>query len=96
MNLGQAEKQIKKTIGKFINPKDYKIFIFGSRAKEKARKFSDYDIGIMGKRPLSFEKMALIEDALEESDLPFRVDLIDFHSVTKEFKKSVAAKIKII
>lgn len=96
MSSKQTEKQIKKIISKFINSKDYKIFIFGSRAKERARKFSDYDIGIVGKRPLSFEKMALIEDALEESDLPFRVDLIDFHSVTKEFKKSAAAKIRMI
>ena len=45
----KAELEIKKIIFQFLNPKEYQVFIFGSRAKGKAKKYSDYDIGILGK-----------------------------------------------
>ena len=63
--IKKAEKEIKKIIFRFLNPKEYQIFIFGSRATRKAKKFSDYDIGIFGKKPVSFETLGLIDEAFE-------------------------------
>ena len=40
------EKEIKKLIFQFLDSKKHKAFIFGSRAVGKAKKYSDYDIGI--------------------------------------------------
>jgi len=90
----KVESEIKKIIFQFLDPKKYKVFIFGSRAKEKARKYSDYDIGISGKRPLPSYLKVLIEEALEESDLPFKVDIVDFSKVSKDFKKVALKNIK--
>ncbi|MCD5396109.1 MAG: nucleotidyltransferase domain-containing protein, partial [Candidatus Pacebacteria bacterium] len=73
MDQKTAEKIIKEIIFRFLNPKEYEVFIFGSRATKKAKKFSDYDIGVFGKKPLSGKQLTLIEEALEESDLPFKV-----------------------
>ena len=70
------------------------VFIFGSRAKGKARKFSDYDIGVTGKKPLNFKKIAQINEELEESDLPYRVDVVDFSTVSKSFKNIALSKLK--
>ena len=90
----KVELEIKKIIFQFLDPKKYKVFIFGSRAKGKARKYSDYDIGILGKRPLPSYLKVLIEEALEESNLPFKVDIVDFSNVSEDFKKVALKKIK--
>jgi hypothetical protein len=95
-NENEVLKEIKKIIGKYIDLKKYDIFIFGSRVDGKARKFSDYDIGILGKKVLPFDKMALIKDELEESDLPYRVDVVDFRLVSKDFREVALLKIKKI
>ena len=92
----KTEQEIKDIIFQFLNPKEYQIFIFGSRVFGKARKFSDYDIGIWSKnkRPLSSRNKILIEDALEESNLPYKVDVVDFSLVSSGFRKVALSKIK--
>ncbi len=88
------EKEIRDIVFKFINPNEYKIFIFGSRATGKARKFSDYDVGIMGKKPVKWKTLSLIDEVFEESDFPFKVDLVDFSLASDKFKKTALLKIK--
>jgi len=61
----KAEAEIKKIIFQFLNPKDYQVFIFGSRVTGKAKKFSDYDVGIFGKKPVPWHVLSEIEEALE-------------------------------
>lgn len=57
-----------------------KIFIFGSRAKETNRKFSDIDIAI--KDPdLNFKSLAAVRFALEESGLPYKVDVVNYNDL---------------
>jgi len=85
MNSHKAEQLIKEIIVRFLNPREYKVFLFGSRANNRARKFSDFDVGIQGKKPVSPKILTSIRDMLEESDLPYTVDVIDFSSVSKNF-----------
>lgn len=94
MRAKTAEKEIKNILQKFIDFKKSKVFVFGSRAKGKARKFSDYDIGIIDQKPLDLEKISLIKGEFEESDLPYRVDIVDFSIVSKNFRNIALSKIK--
>jgi len=90
----KIEKEIKKIIFRFLNKKDYQVFIFGSRAKGKAKRYSDYDIGIFGKRPVKWNILAKIEETLEESNLPYKVEVVDFSFVSPEFRNVALSKIK--
>ena len=90
----KEEKEIKKIIYRFLDPKKYQIFIFGSRASGRAKKYSDYDIGIWGKRRLPSEIKVFIEEALENSDLPVKVDIVDFSLVSPGFRKIALSKTK--
>lgn len=76
--------QIKQLIQTEIPPK-VRVFIFGSAARDD--RFHDLDIGIEG---LS-DKISLgqLRDRLEDSTLPYSVDLIDFDRVDEDFKQSV-------
>ncbi len=90
--MKKAEKEIKKIIHSFINSSQYRVFVFGSRATGKAKRYSDYDIGIIGKKPLPSKIKVLIEEALEESDLPFKVDIVDFSQLSSGFKEVALGK----
>ena len=92
----KTAKEIKDIISRFLDPKEYQVFIFGSRATGKAEKYSDYDIGIFGEKPISFETLGLIDEAFENSDLPYIINVVDFSMVPKNFKKIALSKIKIL
>jgi predicted nucleotidyltransferase len=69
-------------------PKDkYVVFLFGSRANGKSKRTSDIDVGVYGET--SFPRMikSNMEEELEESSIPYYVDIIDFKNVSEEFKK---------
>ena len=50
---------------------------FGSRVTGRAWRYSDLDLVVMGDEPLPDLVRANLVADLEESDLPFRVDLIE-------------------
>jgi hypothetical protein len=41
---------------------------------------------ICGKEKLDWKLLASLKDALMESDLPFRVDVLDYHSAPEHFR----------
>jgi uncharacterized protein len=90
----KTEEKIKDIIFRFLDSKEYEVFIFGSRVKGKAKKYSDYDIGIKGKKAVPGYILTMIEEALEESDLPYKVDIVDFSLVSPEFSQIALSKIK--
>lgn len=85
-------KTLKEIIFHFLDSKKDKAFIFGSRAGNKAYKFSDIDIGIESPRKIPWHQLIAIEGAFEESDLPFTVDVVDFNAVSGKFKKLAKKK----
>lgn len=86
--LDKATKaEVKKIIYSFLNPKTDRVFIFGSQVAGKTRKFSDIDIGIKSSKAIPWWKLAAIDEALEESNLPYTVDVVDFNLVSEKFKK---------
>lgn len=67
------------------------VRVFGSRARGDARVLSDLDLLLLPPEPLSALERFFLRDEFSESDLPFRVDIVDgggykfrvppFHSV---------------
>lgn len=73
-----------------------KIFLFGSRATGQARRGSDADIGIESMDAETFRKLKIQFDAFwEDSNIPFRVELVHFDTAGEEFKKQ-ALKDRVI
>lgn len=71
-------------------PEVIEVWIFGSRAKGNYKTGSDIDLAIM-KGKVSQKIIANILSECEESSLPNRVDLIDFHALkTKEFIEHIS------
>lgn len=68
---------------------DYAFFVFGSRITEKTKKFSDLDLLYFDDIPSSI--ILKIEEAFEESDLPFKVDLVNYHKCDKDFQNIIGS-----
>jgi uncharacterized protein len=58
--------------------------VFGSRTKGKSKKFSDLDICL--KDSIKGSEYELLKEAFEESNLPFKVDLIEYDMISPFFK----------
>jgi type I restriction enzyme S subunit len=80
---------ISETIRKFFPKNEYKILIFGSYPRKSANEFSDIDIAIKGSNKLPLLQWQLMEEEFSESELPKKVDLVDYQRVAKSFQKII-------
>lgn len=78
--------QIKKIIARNLDLSEYRLFLFGSRASGKNAEYSDFDIGVIGEKPLPSSLKINIEGDLEDSDIPMKVDIVDFYQMPEKFK----------
>jgi hypothetical protein len=47
------------------------------------------DLALVSRQPLPSETLWALRESFSESDLPFRVDVIDLSAVSREFKSVV-------
>ena len=62
---------------------------FGSRATWTAKDYSDLDLAIVGKGPLDWKMLGHLKEAFEESNLPMRVDVLDWNSISENFRRAI-------
>ena len=85
---------IRNIVLSHIEPSEHFVFLFGSRAWGANKKYTDVDIGILGNKPIGKIYYKIVND-LEESIVPYKVDIIDFSLVDEKFKKNALKKIEI-
>jgi predicted nucleotidyltransferase len=67
-------------------PEPSRVWVFGSRATGCARRYSDLDLAIDAGRELSLDEMAGLSEAFSDSDLPYRVDVVDWRAIDNRFR----------
>ncbi|MFA5945997.1 MAG: nucleotidyltransferase domain-containing protein [Patescibacteria group bacterium] len=88
MSLTEEQKRIVLDILHRLVP-DCQVSVFGSRAKGTRKPFADLDLLISGQKPLTLSTRAKLRDAFSESDLTFRVDVVDEKSASAEFLNAI-------
>lgn len=66
---------------------EYDFFAFGSRVTGKHKTFSDLDLFYNQDIPLNI--IFKLEEEFEESDLPYKIDLINYNKCDPSFKESI-------
>ena len=69
---------------------------FGSRVTWTAKDYSDLDLVVVGERALDLDALRHLKEAFEESDLPFRVDVLDWHAISSTFRKVIEKKYEVV
>jgi type I restriction enzyme, S subunit len=67
----------------------HEVWVFGSRAKWTAKEYSDLDLAIVGEVPLDLAVSAALADDFAESDLPFKVDVVDWATTSASFREVI-------
>ncbi len=62
------------------------IFLFGSFAQNKARMSSDVDVCLKSEKKIDYKILSKIKSDLHDSNIPYKVDLVDFHNLDQSFK----------
>ena len=84
IQMEEKDYQILKQIfGKY----PYTFYVYGSRVKGTARKFSDLDVCYQEDIPLAV--ISDIREELEESDLPFIVELVNWKHMRTSFQEMI-------
>jgi predicted nucleotidyltransferase len=86
IDLSPEALDIVRTILRMHLPSDAQAWVFGSRATGTARRYSDLDLALEADEPISLDVIALVATALSESELPFKVDVLDLHTVEPRFR----------
>ena len=75
---------------------DREVRVFGSRITGNAKKFSDLDLVIMGDDPVEASVHADLAEDFRESDLPFKVDIIDWATTKEHFRRIIDREFVVI
>lgn len=81
--------ELKGMVVDFFKDKPVKVYLFGSRARKDARPTSDVDIAVEAIKKIDSSLLSQLKDILEESHIPYRVDVVDFNSANKTMQKSI-------
>lgn len=68
------------------------VHAFGSRVSGTAKTYSDLDIALITDTPLPVAQVADLAEAFALSDLPFRVDIVEWARIADDFRAVIAAR----
>ncbi len=80
--------QIKAILMRALGGKPCLVYLFGSRATGAARPASDFDIAVLADEDISRE-LSTARDMLEDSNIPFKVDVVDLGATSASFRQAV-------
>ena len=75
---------------------DVEVRLFGSRHKGIVKPYSDLDIVLVGEQKLDWLEVSRLREAFAESELPYRVDLLDWFAISPAFQQVIAQGYTVI
>lgn len=92
MDRGISEQHvdtIRSIIQRLLCGRSCEIYLFGSRIVGEPDEGSELDILIEAEGEIDLATMALIEEGFDNSDLPDRVDLLDYDRTSSKFLSTI-------
>jgi predicted nucleotidyltransferase len=85
----RALERVREIIGQVLGDCDARVYLFGSSATGRVRRSSDIDIAIDPLRVLPSALLSELRERLEESEVPYDVDIVDLSAASPEIRASV-------
>ena len=93
--IEKRHQEIMTNILKYYVAKN-QVWVFGSRSGGSPKPHSDVDLVIIDPPLISEKTLSLIRLELDDSNLPFRVDVSVWSQLSERFQRSVEAKHSIL
>ncbi len=91
-NIEKDLNQVKRLVLKGLQGHDVQVLLFGSRATGKAGRSSDIDVAVLPREELPVGLLSRIRERLQESHVPFSVELVDLSQTDEVFRNRVLAE----
>ena len=85
--IEQDKRKLIEIVFKYL-PKA-RIFLYGSRARNDHTPESDIDIAIDNKSKIDKIMLSTIKEDVDESTIPFFVDIVDFAEVSDDLRNQI-------
>jgi predicted nucleotidyltransferase len=72
-----------------IGERNAAVYLFGSHARGQVRHASDIDVAVLPRQELPIGFLAELAEQIEESTIPYNVDLVDLRDVSPAFRDAV-------
>jgi predicted nucleotidyltransferase len=92
---GKYLERVKETVLNRLKGEPATVILFGSRARGDGSAGSDVDVGIIPKGMIDKGKLSLLREELENSNIPYKVELVNFAEVSAGFAK-IALKDSVV
>ena len=87
MKREEVLQQVKAVVETVTKQANVRVYLFGSWVRGEERVTSDIDLAIEGED--ASEKVMEVREALEESDIPYRVDVVNLMEASPELLANV-------
>ncbi|NLB88303.1 MAG: nucleotidyltransferase domain-containing protein [Syntrophomonadaceae bacterium] len=81
-------EEVKKIVTRHLRDTNAKVYLFGSWARGEETHSSDIDIGVWYEGTLPPGTLSLLRETLENSTIPYSVDLVDLTQTNSSFRES--------
>lgn len=82
--------EVRRLVLDYLRPWRVKVWLFGSRARGDASSRSDIDIALLPEEEtLPVDWLAGLRELLEESHVPWQVDVVNLAEADPEFRQAV-------
>lgn len=95
MTVDHDHLEIVKAILERLIP-DREVWAFGSRVRGTSKRFADLDLAVIGETPLPAPVFYALKEAFSASDLPYRVDVVDWATTTEQFREIIRAEREVV
>ena len=86
--------QVKAILKQYVP--EAEIWVFGSRVTGTAKDYSDLDLVVLEKEKLPQKQYYQLQEAFQESELPIRVDVLDWHRITPAFRNNIKENYEVL
>jgi len=82
-------ERVRRIVTRVLGDYDVTVYLFGSHARGDAHPHSDVDVAVESTDPLPPGVLARLREALEESTIPCRVDVVDLRDASPQLRDRV-------
>ncbi len=80
--------KLKRLVVGYLEDEKVQVFLFGSRARKDNANHSDVDIGYIPYGEFDRKKIVNLNERIENSTIPYKVEIVNFNEVSEDFKRA--------
>lgn len=83
---------VRKLVFDSLGGRRVDVYLYGSWARSEAGRASDIDVALLPHEPIPGDVLSSLREQLEESTIPYPVEIVDLSGADKRFRERVLSE----